>query len=367
MARVHVTTFVTLCLVGLVLYVLYFYVPRSTKEIELPAEIKDLHPEGDTNSLARHSVQRDLSKNTTNVTVNILICSDGTMLGGMVAAMNSIYLNTKAHIKFYLVVDKPSLDHISKWISQSSLKKSDYTIKVFDDSWVRDKIILKDLRKELGSPLNYARLYFPRIFPDLKGRIIFIDSDTIVQGDISELNTIPLEPGHAVAFSDDCSAVTSRYGVVMNRYASYLNFQEEKLKALGINPMECSFNAGVFVADVDEWRKQNITAKLDYWVTLNSREDVYGSQRGGGHSGPPMMIVFYKKYSPIPPEWHIRHLGVTTGARYSEAFLKAAKLLHWNGRFKPWGHNSQHTLIWEKYFLHDATGQFQIARRYENV
>ncbi|XP_063965135.1 glycosyltransferase 8 domain-containing protein 1-like [Lytechinus pictus] len=361
MARIHVTTFITLCLVALAIYVLYFHVPRSASG-EAVAEVKDVNHE------TRHSVQRDLSKNASaNGTINVLICSDATTLGGMVAAMNSIYLNTKAHIKFYLVVDQDSLDHLSKWLSQSSLRKLDYYIKVFDESWVKDKIVLKDKRNELGSPLNYARLYFPKIFPDLKGRVIFVDSDTITQGDIEELNSIDIKPGHVVAFSDDCSAVTSRYGVIMNRYASYLNFGNEKLQGLGINPMECSFNPGVFVANVDEWRKQNITAKLDYWVTVNSKEDVYGSQRGGGHSGPPMMIVFYMKYSPIPPEWHIRHLGVTTGARYSDTFLKAAKLLHWNGRFKPWGHNSQHTLVWEKFFVPDTTGDFQIARRFGNV
>ncbi|XP_071479159.1 glycosyltransferase 8 domain-containing protein 1-like [Diadema antillarum] len=374
MARVHVTTFVTVCLVALVLYILYFHTPQADEEeIDPPAAIKDIHIGGvPANSAYRDNPQGLPSKNVTKGSgqegkVNVLLCSDGSTLGGMVAAMNSIYLNSRAKIKFYLVVDKDSLDHLSKWITQSSLKDLDYTIKVFDESWVKDKITFRDRRMELGSPLNYARLYFPRIFPDLKGRVIFVDSDTITQGDIVELNATKLEPGHAVAFSDDCSAVTSRYGIIINKYASFLNFQNEKLKGLGLNPMECSFNTGVFVVDVAEWKKQNVTARLDYWVTVNSKEDVYGNQRGGGHSGPPMLIVFYKKYTAIPPEWHIRHLGVTTGARYSEAFLKAAKLLHWNGRFKPWGHNSQHTLVWEKYYVHDPTGEFQIARRYGNV
>ena len=33
--------------------------------------------------------------------------------------------------------------------------------------------------------LNYARYYLPKLFPDLKGRIIFIDDDSIVQGIIT--------------------------------------------------------------------------------------------------------------------------------------------------------------------------------------
>jgi len=40
------------------------------------------------------------------------------------------------------------------------------------------------------------------------------------------------------------------------------------------------------------------------------REAVYGTGKGGGGSQPPMMIVFYRKYTDIDPSWHIRFLGV---------------------------------------------------------
>lgn len=34
----------------------------------------------------------------------------------------------------------------------------------------------------LLSQLNYARYYLPRLFPDLKEKVVFIDDDCIVQG-----------------------------------------------------------------------------------------------------------------------------------------------------------------------------------------
>ena len=58
--------------------------------------------------------------------------------------------------------------------------------------------------------MTFARFYFLRLFPKLSGRVVFVDSDTIVQGDIAELNNTKIAPGVAVALSDDCSSVSSR-------------------------------------------------------------------------------------------------------------------------------------------------------------
>ena len=39
------------------------------------------------------------------------------------------------------------------------------------------------------------------------------------------------------------------------------------------------------------------------------REEVYGNERGGGGSQPPMMLVFYNMYTTMDPNWHVRFLG----------------------------------------------------------
>lgn len=56
----------------------------------------------------------------------------------------------------------------------------------------------------------------------------------------------------------------------------------------------------------------------------------------------------------------------TTGAgnRYSPEFVKAAKLLHWNGHYKPWGRESSFSDVWDKWFLPDPTGKFHPVRRH---
>ena len=56
-----------------------------------------------------------------------------------------------------------------------------------------------------------------------------------------------------------------------HNYASYINFENERIKKLGFNPMKCSFNTGIFVANVSLWKERRITEKLDYWLTINKK------------------------------------------------------------------------------------------------
>jgi hypothetical protein len=79
-----------------------------------------------------------------------------------------------------------------------------------------------------------------------------------------------------------------------NHYAGFINFQHPTVAELDMDSDTCSFNAGVFVADLVQWRKTNVTARLVHWLELNTREDIYGSGSAGGGSQPPMLIVFYK-------------------------------------------------------------------------
>ena len=47
-----------------------------------------------------------------NSTVHVCITSDENTLGGMIALINSIDLNSKHPVKYHLVVDKGSIEHV---------------------------------------------------------------------------------------------------------------------------------------------------------------------------------------------------------------------------------------------------------------
>ncbi|XP_068172300.1 glycosyltransferase 8 domain-containing protein 1 isoform X2 [Antennarius striatus] len=300
------------------------------------------------------------------VEVPVLITAAEDRLGAVVAAMNSAYQNTKVNVAFTIVTLNDTVDHLKLWLSSTQLKNIKYKIVIFKPELLNSKISEDPQMRE--KPLAFARFYLPMFLPEAE-KAIYLDDDVIVQGDIQELYETSLKPGHAAAFSDDCDSASAK-GIVrgagnQNNYIGFLDFKKEAIKKLKMRAKTCSFNPGLIIANLTEWKNQNITQQLEHWMELNAREDLYSKTLGDSVTTPPLLIVFYKCHSTIDPMWHIRHLGITgAGNRYSPQFVKAAKLLHWNGHYKPWGRTSSFAEVWDKWFISDPTGKFTPVRRH---
>ncbi|XP_041331239.1 glycosyltransferase 8 domain-containing protein 2 isoform X3 [Pyrgilauda ruficollis] len=297
--------------------------------------------------------------------IPVVICAAAGRMGAAVAAISSIYSNTEANVLFYIIGLKTTIPHIRKWIENSKLKEIKFKVVEFNPMVLKGKIRQDASRPELLQPLNFVRFYLPLLIQKHE-KVIYLDDDVIVQGDIQELYNTKLAPGHAAAFSDDCDLPSTHEMVrsvgMQNTYMGFLDYRKQAIRDLGISPSTCSFNPGVIVGNMTEWKHQRITKQLEKWMQRNVEENLYSSTLGGGVATSPMLIVFHGKYSSINPMWHIRHLGWSPDARYSEQFLQEAKLLHWNGRYKPWDYPSVHTDLWENWFIPDPSGKFKLTR-----
>ncbi|XP_072341081.1 glycosyltransferase 8 domain-containing protein 2 [Scyliorhinus torazame] len=321
-------------------------------------------PKPPTVHSAIHTIKQSKFTAPENV-IPIIICAAEDRLAGTIATINSIYSNTNANIVFYIITLRDSLVHISKWIENTKLKGIRYKVMEFNAAVLQGKIRPDSARPELLQPLNFVRYFIPYLIRDHE-KVIYLDDDVIIQGDIQDLYDTALNPGHAAAFSMDCD-LTSTHEMVRSMgmqttYMGHLDYRKATVRGLGINPMTCSFNVGVFVANVTEWKRQRVTKQLEKWLVTNVEENLYSSALAEGVVTPPMLIVFYNKHSLLNPLWHIRHLGWSPDARYSEHFLSEAKLLHWNGRFKPWDYPTAHVELWERWYLPDPTGRFRLVR-----
>ncbi|XP_034725293.1 glycosyltransferase 8 domain-containing protein 1 isoform X2 [Etheostoma cragini] len=300
--------------------------------------------------------------------IPVLITAAVERLGAVVAAMNSVYQNSKANVVFTIVTLNDTVDHLNVWLSKTRLKNVKYKIVIFKPELLNRKISKDPQTLEAAKPLTFARFYLPLYIPEAE-KAIYLDDDVIVQGDIQELYETNLKPGHAAAFSDDCDSASAK-GIIrgagnQNNYIGFLDFKKDAIKKLGMRANTCSFNPGVILANLTEWRNQNITRQLENWMELNTQEDLYSKTLAESITTPPLLIVFYKRHSTIDPMWHVRHLGMTgAGNRYSLQFVKAAKLLHWNGHYKPWGRTSSFSDVWDKWFIPDPTGKFHPVRKH---
>lgn len=327
-------------------------------------EVSAEEPDFETPHSSVHTVEESRADAAEGL-IPIIICATDDRMGGTIATINSIYKNTKANVFFYIITLRDSLSHLSKWIESTELKGIQYKIMEFNPAILEGKVRPDSARPELLQPLNFVRYFIPYLIRDHE-KVIYLDDDIIIQGDIQELYNIVLTPGHAAAFSTDCD-LTSTHEMVRSMgmqttYMGHLDYRKATVRALGINPTTCSFNVGVFVANVTEWKRQRITKQLEKWLVANVEENLYSSALGEGVVTPPMLIVFHEKHTVLNPLWHIRHLGWSPDARYSEHFLTEAKLLHWNGRFKPWDYPTAHMEFWERWYLPDPTGQFRLVR-----
>jgi hypothetical protein len=74
-----------------------------------------------------------------------------------------------------------------------------------------------------------------------------------------------------IAFSSDCSWLSQKYNLWENTYELFISFENSNIRALQMQPSQCSFNAGVFVANITMWRKSDVTRQLEHWMELNTR------------------------------------------------------------------------------------------------
>uniref|UniRef100_A0A8C3AMV4 Glycosyltransferase 8 domain containing 2 n=1 Tax=Cyclopterus lumpus TaxID=8103 RepID=A0A8C3AMV4_CYCLU len=278
--------------------------------------------------------------------VPVVICASEERIGATMAVINSVYSNTDASVFFYIVTLMIAYPLDLFFLSHETL-----------------------ITLVLVLQLNFVRFYLPLL--DIKHkRVIYLDDDVIVQGDIKDLFNMKLKPGHAAAFSTDCDLPSTHEMVrsigMQTTYMGFLDYRKEEVRDLGIDPRDCSFNPGVFVADVSEWKKQKITKQLEKWMEENFRTNIYSSAMAGGVATPPMLIVFHDKYTTLDPLWHVRHMGWSPDARYSERFLEEAHLLHWNGPFKPWHYPAVHLDLWERWFIPDPSRKFSLVRPKSN-
>ncbi|KAM5148871.1 glycosyltransferase 8 domain-containing protein 1 isoform 2-T3 [Mantella aurantiaca] len=248
------------------------------------------------------------SEDKSAVEIPVVITAVESRLGGVVTTINSVFSNTKSSVTFYIITTNDTKEHLRTWLGDTKLKDIKYKILEFDTQVLDGKVRAEASAK----PLTFARYYLPDLVPGVE-KIIYLDDDIIVQGDILELYKTPIKLGHAAAFSEDCDSVTSKYLVRgagnQYNYIGYFDYKKETIRKLGMKANSCSFNPGVFVANLTEWKRQNITKQLEKWMVLDMTEELYSKTLAGSITAPPLLIVFYKMHSSIDPMWHVRHLG----------------------------------------------------------
>lgn len=167
-----------------------------------------------------------------------------------------------------------------------------------------------------GSRETYLRLAIADALPAAVEKVICIDSDVIVTGDVFELWGMDLN-GRTIA------AVTDQWA-------------SSQCDTLGI-PRGVYFNAGILVMDLAKWRANDVSGKAVAFLDSRKGKLVFQDQDA-------LNAVLFDDWLPLPHEWNAHSLII-------DAWTSPAPpaLIHYTGRSKPWQFDNVHPFKDEYY------------------
>lgn len=331
--------------------------------------------------------------------VHVCLSGDDPDLRPVAVAINSTLRNAKDpdRLSFHLVTSVAAAANFEQRL-RSFFPAKTVRFAVHSDETLEKRIEglvtyreSSHARKALSSPFNFVPFYLHQyLSKDPEGaearRLLYLDTDTLVLGDIAGLADVELGQNPAGAV-EDCSQAFETYfdfkGLkkifVERRAPLYAGAGDAKEPYARITPKTCVFNRGVFVMDVPRWRAARVTEEIEWWMAeyANSpkRADLYHY----GMSQPPWLLSLGALgYQKLSGKWNVRGLGRTSLLASEREALKkkgfdamileelgvkpfslprsrkcarrrcarplffpdaaTAKVLHYNGPKKPWSH-----------------------------
>ncbi|MCB2408510.1 glycosyltransferase family 8 protein [Hymenobacter lucidus] len=157
---------------------------------------------------------------------------------------------------------------------------------------------------------TYYRLFFPRLIPQEIERLLYLDVDMLIVGNLLGL------------YQTDLGEYT--VGAIME---AEMPLRPE----IGMNRLEDYFNAGVLLMDMYKWREQHITDQALRIIATQPEKLQY-------HDQDALNMVFKGKWYRLDSRYNLMkaYIPYDLPKRDYEKFLQDKVIIHYNGRNKPW-------------------------------
>ncbi len=169
--------------------------------------------------------------------LHIALGFDENYLVPIYALFTSIFLNNRTNsIIFHVIVtgiNETEKEKIKEYLRENNAEIYFYTI---DEEEVRERVYIPE--NTHFTIATYYRLFFPSLIPADTTKLLYIDSDAIVIGNLRELFNTNIGSAPIGAATDSGPSPGQH---------------------LGISEKEKYFNAGVLLIDVKNWKEQKVT------------------------------------------------------------------------------------------------------------
>jgi lipopolysaccharide biosynthesis glycosyltransferase len=263
----------------------------------------------------------------TNKEINIMCCCNDSYAPFCGVMLCSMFENTKQSNKITIFI-------VDMGISELNKNKLGSLVSFYGGKIKYLNFKLNELPKMKIGAQGISSLVRIFMFSKVKAnRLVYLDSDIIINGKIEELYSINL--GEKIL------------GAVLDVYS-----QQERFKSLGIPQNSKYFNAGVLVIDLKKWRNKKVDQRIKKEIS---------SGRDYPHIDQDILnCVLYNEWKELDPSWNVvsnayEGIMMKKSWRISNKelliILRSPKIVHFTGPIKPWAYLSVHPLKrdWEKY------------------
>ena len=249
--------------------------------------------------------------------MNIVFCLDNNLVKQAQILINSILAtNADTQIYFYALLLNVEKENIAEL--EGNVKKNHAQLTVYE---IDPSKSFPNILKGSVTTGTYLRLLIEEILPNDIQKVLYLDCDIIVVGNLCELyNTDISDYSIAAAYDVECDDIL--------RY----NRMDYPLE-------EGYFNAGVLLINLDYWRKNKIGKKALDFVFNNVELCEFHDQDALNHILHGSVKFISSKYNAIYDFFRVdsEKLRIET-IKYKAIMkdLESPVIIHYAGVFKPW-------------------------------
>ncbi|GAA6623447.1 glycosyltransferase family 8 protein [Scytonema sp. NUACC26] len=252
----------------------------------------------------------------------VLICAaDNNYAMPLAVTVCSAVANLKNNREIALFILDGGISEFNKRKITKSLNSSQVSI-----SWIKpDDILFENIVLTRHLTVTcYYRLLVAEFLPKNFDKAIYLDTDMVVTGDLSELWDIDLKDNYVLAVQDDVE-------LFIGTSDGLRNYRE-----IGLSPEDKYFNSGLLVINLEKWRAENIGQKVIEYVKQNSKY-VRNDQDA-------LNAVLAGKWGELHPKWNVMpkvydyqswQESPFTLEVYDELYQHPA-VIHYTNSPKPW-------------------------------
>lgn len=245
-------------------------------------------------------------------------------------SITSLFENNKNADEIYVHFLVSGLDDEMKRSLKELEEKYQRKIILYDANELKQRI--KDIGATIhdGSYATYYKLFLQEFIPDEVERILYVDDDTIILGDLSALFTMDMQDKY-FAIAKDSDPMP------------YLEMTEEE-------KMRCRYNCGVMLINLVNWKKYNCQSEIEHY--MRTHNNYFNDQDM-------LNRMYFEKILCLPCEYNVQPLHYAFTAKqyfsiyhYKDYYtyeeiekarkdIKIAHFFHWCGE-SAWNKGTLH-------------------------